>query len=93
MSKVRLVLDCSSEQAAQVMHNPRESNGRYALVTRIASVQGEVTDQSSAEEGNAAERILVARGRYVQSLYIGSYWNDFVEDLQGWTDSSPDKKY
>jgi len=93
ISKVRLVLDCTPEQAAQVMHNPRDSNGRYALVARIASVKGEVADQSSAEEGKGAERTLAARGTYVQSLYIEGYWNDFVEDLQGWTDSSPEKKY
>jgi len=94
-SKVRLTLQCSREQANQVMQEPRDSGGRYAVVARILAVKSgyELIGQDAAEDGERDQhRITVASGNCIQFLYIGHYVNDVLQDLQAWSDSAQEKK-
>lgn len=93
-SKVRLVLRCSSEQADQVMHSPRNSGGRYVVVARIDSVQsGDAVSYEDTDGEKEKERVTVARGTCIQLRYIGLYFTDLFQDMmEGLSDSKREKE-
>jgi hypothetical protein len=76
--RLKLLLACTPDQAAQIMHN---SSGTYAVVAYISSIGA--AEQRTEEDGSESEEgRFLAYGRCVGQVYLGKdYYDDLYEIL------------
>jgi len=68
--RLKLLLACTPDQAAQIMHN---SFGTYAVVAYISSI-GTAEQRTGEDEWESEEGRFPAYGRCVGQVYLGGYY-------------------